>query len=81
MKADEIAKNLLENKTCENCGWYTYYTLRLHLTETKSHGVKISRCEQRKYNTDIPSENTCELWSNGKMRTEKARLIYFPNDS
>jgi len=50
MKANKVAKNLLQGKTCDNC----------------EHGYQMSRCTKDLYDWNVlkdkSSDGTCECW-------------------
>ena len=55
---DKIAKNLLEGKTCDECGYYylNYYT-------NISGNNAYCHCADNGIGPIIPPENTCAWWA------------------
>ena len=64
MDTVEIAKNLLEGKTCDRC--IHRMTYRREEGWTNGDGSEIEPFEQCEFpkapTMEIPKENTCELW-------------------
>lgn len=59
----ELTKNLLRNKTCDNC-----YARRLTIRAIDPKWCLAKSCR--------PKENTCELWAPNTMRPKPPEIYY-----
>lgn len=51
MDVDEVAKNLLKNKTCQNC-----------IYRAKDNQLKRDKCIVFYKSSPLPNDNTCAQW-------------------